>query len=429
MKELNFQRLGQKILTETLPNGLRIYLAPKAGFAKKYAFFATDYGSIDTRFSLDGVEHASPDGVAHYLEHKMFDMPGENALQTISKTGASPNAFTSYNMTAYYFSCTDHFEENLRTLLNFVSTGYFTQESVEKERGIIAQEIKMYEDSPASQVDENLFAAMYQNHPIRVNIAGTVESIQEITAETLYMCHKAFYDPSNMVLCVCGDVDMNLVKELAETCLPQKAGTISARDYGAPEPLKPGKNRISQEMEVSMPMFSIGFKCPEIPKGEERFRQEVLGDLAAEVLCGESSPLYLRLYEEGLIDSGFSVGYGTIKGLPTMTMGGDSTDPEKVLGEILKESERIAREGVDEALFDQLKKSSLGRRIRGLDSFDGICYRMAIADFDGYQYFSFPELYDEITPEDVETLLREQIIPEQAVLSVIYPKNRERACS
>lgn len=178
-----------------------------------------------------------------------------------------------------------------------------------------------------------------------------------------------------------------------------------------------------------MPMFSIGFKCPEIPKGEERFRQEVLGDLAAEVLCGESSPLYLRLYEEGLIDSGFSVGYGTIKGLPTMTMGGDSTDPEKVLGEILKESERIAREGVDGVLFDQLKKSSLGRRIRGLDSFDGICYRMAIADFDGYQYFTFPELYDEITPEDVETLLREQIIPEQAVLSVIYPKNRERACS
>lgn len=178
-----------------------------------------------------------------------------------------------------------------------------------------------------------------------------------------------------------------------------------------------------------MPMFSIGFKCPEIPKGEARFRQEVIGDLASEILCGESSPLYLRLYEEGLIDSGFSVGYGTIKGLASMSMSGDSTDPEKVLSEILQEAERLVREGVDEELFAQLKKSSLGRRIRGLDSFDGICYRMAIADFDGYQYFSFPEIYDEITKEDVQKLLREQIVPEQAVLSVIHPKNQEKECS
>ncbi len=422
MKEFNYERAGQKILTETLPNGLRIYLAPKQGFSRMYALFATDYGSIDTSFVLDGKPYTSPDGVAHYLEHKMFDMPDGNALQKMSVTGASPNAFTSYNMTAYYFSCTDQFEYNLETLLTFVSQGYFTEESVEKERGIIAQEIKMYEDNPGSRVDENLFAAMYENHPIRVNIAGTVESIGEITAQILRDCHRAFYDPSNMVLCVCGDIDMDMVKNMALRILPKVPGGASQRDYGPQEPLKPGMNRITQEMEVSMPMFSIGFKCPEIPKGEERFRQEVIGDLAAEILCGESSQLYMKLYEEGLIDSGFSVGYGSIKGLAAMSMSGDSNDPEAVLKAILEERDRIVREGVDEGLFNRLKKSSFGRRIRGMDSFDGICYRMAIADFDGYNYFSFPELYDTITSEDVRQMLEAQIIPEQAVLSVILPK-------
>lgn len=429
MKELNYPRLGQVIYQETLPNGLRIYLAPKQGFSKIYAFFATDYGSIDTRFVLDGKPYTAPDGVAHYLEHKMFDMPQGNALQILAAAGASPNAFTSYNMTAYYFSCTSDFEENLRTLLSFVSTGYFTQESVEKERGIIAQEIKMYEDNPGSRLDENLFAAMYRNHPIRVNVAGTVETIQDITAQTLIDCHRAFYDPSNMALCISGDVDMETVKRIALEILPKEPGGASDRDYGEPEPALPKQNRISQEMAVSMPMFSIGFKCPEIPKGPERFRQEVIGDLAAEVLCGESSPLYLKLYEEGLIDSGFSVGYGTIKGLATMSMSGDSNDPEKVLEEILQEARRIVREGVDENLFQRLKKSSLGRRIRGLDSFDGICYRMAIADFDGYDYFKFPELYDEITSEDVREMLETQLLPEMAVLSVILPKTSEKGCS
>ncbi len=429
MNELNFPRLCQKILTETLPNGLRIYLAPKQGFSRTYAFFATDYGSVDTSFTLDGAPYTSPAGVAHYLEHKMFDMPDGNALQKLSATGASPNAFTSYNMTAYYFSCTSGFAENLRTLLTFVSQGYFTQESVEKERGIIAQEIKMYEDNPGSRLDENLFQALYHHHPLRVNIAGTVESIGEITAQTLTDCHRAFYDPSNMALCVCGDVDMETVREIALEILPKEPGGASDRDYGPQEPLEPAQTRICQEMEVSMPVFSIGFKCPGIPRGPERFRQEVIGDLAAEILCGESSTLYQKLYEDGLIDSGFSVGYGSLKGMPLLSISGDSMDPEKVLEEILAERERILAEGVDEKLFLRLKKSSLGRRIRGLDSFDGICYRMAIADFDGYDYFRFPELYDEITEKDVYRMLLEDITPSQAVLSQILPKNYEKECS
>lgn len=425
MNERLFENLGERVYEDTLPNGLRIKVVPKRGFARSYAFFATNYGSMDTRFRLDGKPYVSPDGVAHYLEHKMFDMPDGNALQKLSQTGASPNAFTSYNITAYHFSCTSEFEANFRTLLQFVSQGYFTQESVEKERGIIAQEIKMYADNPGSRVDENLFRAMYQHHPIRVPVAGTVESIQDITAETLQNCHRAFYNPSNMVLCVVGDVDPQVIRETAMEILPKEPGGASDRDYGEKEPRATFMHTITQEMEVSMPMFSVGFKGAEIPRGAQRLRQEIIGDLAGEILCGESSGLYQSLYESGLIDPGFGVSYSLVRELSMLCLGGDSMDPQAVLDAVLEEAKRIVREGVDEALFLRLKRSAVGRRIRGLDSFEGLCYRLALSDFDGYDYFTFPELYESITAEDVRQLIAREVTPEQAVLSVILPKTRE----
>ena len=425
MNERIFPGLGEKIYEDTLPNGLRIKIVPKRGFARSYAFFATDYGSMDTRFRLDGKDYVSPDGVAHYLEHKMFDMPDGNALQKMSQTGASPNAFTSYNITAYHFSCTSMFEENFRTLLRFVSQGYFTQESVEKERGIIAQEIKMYADNPASRVDENLFCAMYRNHPVRVPVAGTVESIQDITAQTLIDCHRAFYDPSNMVLCVVGDVDPRQIHDIALEILPKVPGGASERDYGEKEPAAPDQHTIIQEMEVSMPMFSVGFKGAEVPKGPQRLRQEIIGDLAGEILCGESSRLYQEMYESGLIDPGFGVSYSLVRELSMLCLGGDSENPQAVLDAVLEEAQRVVKEGVDEELFLRLKRSAVGRRIRGLDSFEGLCYRLALSDFDGYDYFTFPALYESITAEDVRQLIAREITPEQAVLSVILPKTRE----
>ncbi len=425
MNERIFPGLGEKIYEDTLPNGLRIKVVPKRGFARSYAFFATDYGSMDTRFRLDGKDYVSPDGVAHYLEHKMFDMPDGNALQKMSQTGASPNAFTSYNITAYHFSCTSMFEENFRTLLQFVSQGYFTQESVEKERGIIAQEIKMYADNPASRVDENLFCAMYRNHPIRVPVAGTVESIQDITAQTLIDCHRAFYDPSNMVLCVVGDVDPRQIHDIALEILPKVPGGASERDYGEKEPAAPNQHTITQEMEVSMPMFSVGFKGAEVPKGPQRLRQEIIGDLAGEILCGESSRLYQEMYESGLIDPGFGVSYSLVRELSMLCLGGDSENPQAVLDAVLQEAQRVVKEGVDKELFLRLKRSAVGRRIRGLDSFEGLCYRLALSDFDGYDYFTFPALYESITAEDVRQLIAREITPEHAVLSVILPKTRE----
>ncbi len=425
MQKNTYSRLDLTVYSDTLSNGLRLYVIPKRGFSKKYAFFATNYGSLDTSFSVDGRKIRSPDGIAHYLEHKMFDTEDGHALQAMSATGASPNAFTSYSITAYHFESTDSFAENLRLLLSFVSVPYFTDETVEKERGIISQEIRMYEDSPGSRLGENLYRAMYRNHPLRVNIAGTVESIQQIDPQMLYACHHTFYDPSNMVLCIAADEDPEAIRSIAEEILPPSSGQIPERDYGDSEPIQPDRPRIEQYMEVSMPMFALAFKCPEIPEGQERLRQELLGDLAAEILCGDSSPLYQKLYEQGLIDSGFGVGYECIKGMPNVSFAGDSDEPETVMEEILREAERISREGVDPSLFDRVRRASLGQRIRGLDSFDGVCYRLTGSYFDGSDYFLFPECYDTITPEDVRLFIAEHIVTEQAVLSLILPVQQE----
>ncbi len=226
MIKQHYPRIGESLYRETLSNGLEVMVVPRSNFAKNYAVFATRYGGMDMRFSVDGEWKDTPAGIAHYLEHKMFDTEEGNALQRLAQNGAEPNAFTGNGITAYYFDSTDHFLENLEILLSFVSVPYFTEESVEKERGIISQEIRMIEDNPDWQVYMELMQCLYENAPVRVPVAGTVESIGEITAETLYDCHKAFYAPGNMVLCVVGDVDPEEIVSLAEKILPKGKACI-----------------------------------------------------------------------------------------------------------------------------------------------------------------------------------------------------------
>ena len=303
MEQIRFERIGETMFHQVLDNGLNVFVFPKPEFQKKYAFFATNYGGMDLRFQLDGTWHDTPAGVAHYLEHKMFDTREGNALQQLTANGASPNAFTSNAITGYYFESTEHFEENLRTLLSFVSVPYFTRESVEKERGIIGQEIGMIEDDPNWTVFVNLLGALYEHHPIRTSVAGTVESISHITEETLYACHKAFYDPANMVLCAAGDLDPQAVCRLAREVLPTQAGPIAEKDYGPEEPSRAARGLVEEHMAVSCPIFQLGCKGDAPVRGEAGLRQELLGDLACEVLLGTSTPLYARLYREGLVVS------------------------------------------------------------------------------------------------------------------------------
>ena len=425
MKLFEYPKLGERCWQEILPNGLCVRVVPKPGFARCYAFLGVNFGSIDTQFTLGGVRHRVPDGIAHYLEHKMFDLPEDNAMNLFAAHGGSPNAFTGYAMTAYYFDCTEEFEENLKILLRLVTEPYFTPESVEKERGIIAQEIRMYEDSAESRVVEDLFDGMFRSHPVRVPIAGTVESIAEITAQSLYDCHAAFYQPGNMVLCVAGDVDPETVVRIAREGTPAQPGVLPQRDYGAPEALSCPHSRMERTMEVAMPTFAIGFKCP--PPESEPLRREIVGEIAAEILAGESSALYQRLYEQGLIDAGFSVGYESVKDACLLSATGDSRDPEAVLQALLDEAARIVKEGFDRAQFDRLVRSAVGRRTRDLDSFESICYLMGGSYyFDGVDYLRFPEVYASVVPEDVQSFLTETVRPERAALSVVRPKEGEK---
>lgn len=422
MKE--YSALGEKLWRGTTAGGLRVRVVPKPGFAKTYAFLATDYGSVDIAFSSGGAAYLTPLGVAHYLEHKMFDLPQRNAMQEFSKFGGNPNAFTSYDITAYYVECTQRFSENLDLLLEMVFTPWFTPESVEKEQGIIAQEIRMYEDSADSRVFENLFAAMYEKHPIRNSIAGTVESISQITADTLYACHAAFYTPENMILCVVGDVDPEQVFAAAERVKPGKPAATD-RDYGPAEALRPREAYTECTMEVAMPAFALGFKAEPAGSGRQTMVRDILGDLAAELLMGESSPLYAKLYSQGLIDAGFSCGYESVRGAGMLSASGDSEDPNAVLEAILEEAARLEREGLDTELFHRLKRSAMGRWIRGLDSFESICYRLCAYEFDDMEYFEFLDVFQDVTPEQTAAFLREVVTRERAALSVVRPREKE----
>ena len=422
MEQKNFARVGETMYTQVLENGLQVFVIPKPDFQKSYAFFATNYGGMDMRFELDGQWHDTPAGVAHYLEHKMFDTEDGNALQDLAANGASPNAFTSSAITGYYFESTEKFEENLKILLSFVSIPWFTKESVDKERGIIGQEIGMIEDNPDWKVFMNLMAAMYENHPIRVSVAGSVESISHITAETLYACHKAFYDPTNMVLCVAGNVDPEKICQAAREILPKQPGSIAGRDYGKQEPEQVSKALIEERMEVSTPIFQLGFKGEDVPAGREKLRQELLGELVCEALFGSSSPLYARLYAQGLINNNFSYAYESYPGCAFLAAGGESRDPYAVRDAVLEEGERIVREGIDAKLWERLKKASYGNHVRGLNSFENICVGQAQAFFAGYDYFDFPACYESISKADAEDMIARWVRDARCALSVVLPR-------
>ena len=420
MNEKVYPRIGERVLEKTLPNGLKIFIVPKPQHRKKYAFFATRYGGMDMQFIRNGKKCDTPAGIAHYLEHKMFDTEDGNALQQLSQNGAEPNAFTSNAMTGYYFDCTEHFEENLRILLSFVSVPYFTEESVEKERGIIAQEIRMVEDSPDWQVYERLLACLYRSSPARVPIAGTVESIAGITAETLYDCHRAFYCPSNMALCIVGNVDPQAVIALAEEVLPRERGEEIARCYGEEEDGAAAQHETVTQMEVALPQFLVGFKC-EADEGD-LLRQSLIGEMASDVLLGDSSPLYQRLYGEGLINGSFGGGFDQLPGVACLCAGGESEQPQKVSDAILEEAQRLVREGIDPQFFEQIRRASFGATLRALNSFENIAVSLADGYFRGFDALCFPEAYESIEKADVERFLRENLTDSRRAISIIEPK-------
>lgn len=425
MERFYYPEVKETLYKATLKCGLQIVVLPRPGFTKKLCYLVTDYGAIHSEFTMNGVDYRAPAGVAHYLEHKLFDMPGRDITEEFAALGAVPNAFTSYDMTAYYFSCTEHFRENLELLLEFVSTPYFTQESVDKEQGIIGQEIDMNEDSPDSKLFELLVSAMYDTHPICIPILGTRESIGQITPQVLETCHRAFYQPENMFLCVVGDVDPEEVAQVAQVQLQNAPRAVVTARRSWEESMDVAKPFVSQSMEVAMPMFQLGFKCEPLPNGQAGVHREIVGDLAAEALFGESSHLYLRLYDAGLIDASFGGGFETIEGMSMLTASGDSENPEAVRDAILEEAKRLAKEGIAQADFLRMKRSALGRRIRSQDSFESTCFRICAYHFSEFDYLHIPSVYQQVTKEEIQEFLQTVVIEARMCMAVITPKEEE----
>jgi len=424
MKLKKYSTISEDLWSGMLPCGLPVFVVPKRGFHKNYAFFATDYGGADRRFKLGGKWINTPEGVAHFLEHKMFDTEDGNALTLLSANGASPNAYTSTDITAYHFMCTDNFRENLETLLSFVSVPYFTQESVEKEQGIIGQEIAMIEDEPDYCLYYGLLRALFKHNPMRDPVAGTVESISRISAQTLYDCHKAFYHPSNMALCVAGNVDPREVFDIAERILPKEPAEVPERDYGQPEGKTPQSQRVTASMEVSQTIFLAGCSSDPSARGRECLKTELISALALDILAGHSSPLYIRLYSEGLISSDFSASYDSAVGTAYSMFGGESSDPDRVFDAVIKEINRLSDQGPDPAFFGRIKKAALGSHIRMLNSFDAICGGIVSGYFHGYDAFESTDVLDALTLDDMTEFYRKSLSPDNMAISIITPVSK-----
>lgn len=415
MNKKEYANIGETLYEGVLPNGLKVQVVPKEGYSSYYAVFGTNYGGAMRNFELDGEKISTPAGVAHFLEHKMFDLPdGDNALSLLSENGADPNAFTSSGITCYYFKCTTGFEKNLRMLLHFVSTPYFTPETVDKEQGIIGQEIRMTEDSPGTVLYYNLLSCLYENHPIKDKVAGTIDSISEITDKTLYDCHRVFYAPSNMVLCVEGDVNPEDIFRIAEEELTSELSPVPHADYGAAEGPLPVRAREDVHMEVSRPVFFIGSKVD----GEDTVRSRMVASLALQTFLGRSSEFFTRLYEQGTLNSDFDAECDYSAGTSTVIIGGESGDPDAVLREL---NAAVSAVSFDSEYFERIKKSNIGGRLRSLESFDEVCISLASGYFDGYCAFDAFALLNDISREECEDWIRDNLREEKLAISIVRP--------
>lgn len=421
MRKLEYPHLEEQLYCGTLENGLTVKVVPKQGFRRKVAYFATNFGAIHRDFELEGQMYHTPAGVAHFLEHKMFELPGRDVPAEFAALGANVNAFTSFDMTAYYFSCTENFEQALALLLEFVSTPYFTPESVLREIGIIDQEIAMNEDEPETGEFELLMGKMYRAHPVREPILGTRGSIREITDETLYLCHRAFYTPANMVLTVVGDVDPEKIEQIARQVLPTQYREPGRKCRSWQEPMWCDAEPAVQNRDVSEQTFQLGFKSEPASSGADTIRTDIVGYLAAELLMGDATELYEQLYDRRIIGSSFGGSFETIDGCAMLTCGGDSDDPEQVRRALLERSAQMVREGIDQGEFLRLKRGVMGRRIRDLDSFDALCFRICAYHFLDFDYLRFPEVYADVTEEDVRSFLERVVNPQRCAMAITQP--------
>lgn len=422
MKIVESSALGEKYYEIDHKSGLKIFVMPKENYKSTYAVFGTKYGSIDTRFKRSDSDEFTvvPEGIAHFLEHKLFESEGLDAFTRYAETGASANAYTSFDKTCYLFQCSDRFEDSLKILLDFVTHPYFTKETVEKEQGIIGQEITMYYDVAGWMSTFNLLRCLYKNHPVRIDIAGTVQSISEITDKLLYDCYNTFYNLHNMALVVVGNADVNRVAAICDEYL-EKAENVTVERSFEPEPREIVKPYEEYNLAMSVPVFSFGYKekC-ETP--ERTLKEVVETGILLEVLAGESSPLYSRLIEKGLINSQFSKEYFVGYGYEAIMFDGESTNPQVVADEIKKEAARLKKEGIDEELFETVRRNLYGKEIMQYNDIDAIANAMISCYFANHNIFDTMDIYKNVTKQDIEKRLSEVMDEKYSALSVVKSK-------
>ncbi|HBG0718498.1 pitrilysin family protein [Clostridioides difficile] len=420
--------LKEEVYYEKLQNGLDVYFMPKRGFMKKYAILATNYGSNDLEFVPIGEDKKIRvnEGIAHFLEHKMFEQPdGGDAFDKFSKLGVNANAFTNFTMTAYLFSATENFYESLEHLIDYVQTPYFTDENVEKEKGIIAQEIKMYNDDPDWNVYFNCLKAMYVNYPARIDIAGTVDSIYKITKEELYKCYNTFYNPGNMALFVVGDLDVEKVIDVTKKSNNYKVDRLSKsiERFYPEEPESVKEKEVIEKFPISMPMFNIGFKDSNVGlKGKELLCKEIVTDILVGMLFKKGSKLYEDLYMQGLINENFGAGFSSQVDYAFSIIAGDSKEPKKVKEIILDYIEKSKKEGLSKEEFERTKKKKIGSFIKCFDSINFIGNSFISYVFKDINLLDYLDIIKDITFEEVEERLKEHFKEEYCVISIVEPK-------
>ena len=401
-----------------LDNGLTVLVREMPGFDGVHAVYSTKFGSIDRAFELDGRRWDLPAGIAHFLEHKMFENEDGDAFALYAKTGANANAYTGFDRTSYVFTATSRVPENLDILLSFVSRPYFTKETIEKEQGIIGQEIKMYDDSPEWRLVFGIYQNLYQNHGIGEDIAGSTQSIAEITPEMLYACTDAFYRPQNMVLAVAGNVTLEMVLDACACAdIPSRTAPVKRLVCEEPAGVKTYESEI--RMAVAKPLVGLGFK--ETPIAETDIRAALICDILPELVCGGTTPLYRRLYDEGLISPDFSGEALSVAGATCILFGGETPEPEKVRDMLLEEIARLRREGIDRELFRLCKNAMYGDLVRGLENIEESASGMASMFFRGCTVEDEAAALAALRPEDVEEALRTMLLEEHASTVIIRP--------
>ncbi|MBO8170945.1 MAG: insulinase family protein [Bacillaceae bacterium] len=429
MEEIYYDQLKETLYRDRLDNGLSVYILPKPGFSKTYATFTTKYGSIDNHFRLSGQEDIQvPDGIAHFLEHKMFEKQEGDVFTRFSNQGASANAFTSFTRTSYLFSSTNQVYENLETLIDFVQDPYFTDESVEKEKGIIGQEIRMYQDNPDWRAYFGLIESLFVDHPVQIDIAGTIESIARIDKETLYQCYHTFYHPSNMLLFVVGPVDPGEVYQLVKQNQNQKQfePPRSIERFYPDEPDRVKRERLDIELQVGQSKCLMGFKeKPAKISGQELLTRELATGLLLDMLVGPSSDLYRKLYEQGLIDDSFGFDYTAEEEFAFSVIGGDTPDPDKLIALVKEGFLEATEKGLDEEAFERSRKKRIGRFLRSLNSVEFIANQFTRYRFGDSDLFDIVPTLENLTLDEMNRRLKEHVDVGRFSASVVKPGKTE----